>query len=37
MREWHGLKAWNIILIKQPMKLLNLEKHDTNQRLIMDM
>jgi hypothetical protein len=38
MREWHGLKAWHIILIKQPMKLLDLEKHyDTNQRLIMDM
>ena len=23
---WHGLKAWTIILIKQPMKLLDLEK-----------
>ena len=26
MREWHELKAWKIILIKQPMKLLDLEK-----------
>jgi hypothetical protein len=37
MREWHELKAWKIILIKQPMKLLDLEKQDTNQRLAMDM
>ena len=38
MREWHGLKAWKIILIKQPMKLLDLEKHyGTNQRFAMDM
>ena len=37
-QNWHGLKAWTIILIKQPMKLLDLDKHyDTNQRLAMDM
>ena len=37
-QNWHGLKAWTIILIKQPMKLLELEKkhYDTNQRLVMD-
>jgi hypothetical protein len=37
MREWRELKAWKIILIKQPMKLLDLEKQDTNQGLVMDM